>query len=115
MGRYIVSYYAPLSVRERFAQATPAEAMAGMQLWVDWAAKLGPNLLDPGRPFGRAVKLTKSGASGADSNIVGMSILAAPSMDAALAMVADHHHLHWAPDCEITVHEEIAIPELQGQ
>lgn len=29
-------------------------------------------------------------------------------------MVKDHHHLHWAPDCEITLLEEMAIPEMQG-
>ena len=40
MRRYIVLYEAPLGVAERFAQATPEEAMAGMQLWVDWAHSL---------------------------------------------------------------------------
>jgi len=36
-------------------------------------------------------------------------------MDAALAMVDDHHHLHWAEDCEIVVLEEMPIPEMQMQ
>jgi hypothetical protein len=31
MGRYIVLYQAPLGVAERFAQATPEEAAAGLQ------------------------------------------------------------------------------------
>ncbi|MDB5528589.1 MAG: hypothetical protein JWR51_1692 [Devosia sp.] len=114
MGRYIVLYSAPISVKQRFAQATPEEAMAGMHMWIDWAKKLGKSLLDPGRPFGRAVKVTAAGTTSSDSPIVGMSILEAPSMDEALTMVKDHHHLRWAPDCEITLLEEMPIPELQG-
>jgi hypothetical protein len=42
-----------------------------------------------------------------------MSILRAESMDDALEMVSDHHHLHWAEDCEIVVLEEMPIPEME--
>jgi hypothetical protein len=43
-----------------------------------------------------------------------MSILQAESMDEALEMVKDHHHLHWAEDCEIVVLEEMPIPEMEN-
>jgi len=43
-----------------------------------------------------------------------MSILQAESMDEALEMVKDHHHLHWAEDCEIVVLEEMPIPEMES-
>jgi len=113
MGRYIVLYEAPLGVAERFAQATPEEAMAGMQLWVDWAQKIGPALVDPGKPLGNAVRVKAGGAASSESNIIGMSILQAESMDEALGMVEDHHHLHWAEDCEMVVLEEMPIPEME--
>jgi len=112
MGRYIVLYEAPLGIAERFAQATPEEAMVGMQLWIDWAQKIGTGLVDPGKPLGNAMRVTPSGVAAIDSNIIGMSILQAESMDEALSMVKDHHHLHWAEDCEITVLEEMPIPEM---
>jgi len=115
MGRYIVLYEAPLGVTEQFAQATPEEAMEGMQLWVNWAEKIGPRLVDPGKPLGNALRVTPRGASSIQSTIIGMSILQADSMDQALEMVSDHHHLHWAEDCEIVLLEEIAIPELETQ
>jgi hypothetical protein len=99
MGRYIVLYEAPLGVAERFAQATPEEAMAGMQLWVDWAQRIGPGLVDPGKPLGNAVRVTPRSAASTETNIIGMSILQAESMDEALVMVKDHHHLRWAEDC----------------
>ena len=113
MGRYIVLYEAPLGVAERFAQATPEEAMAGMQRWVDWAQKLGPALVDPGRPLGHAVRVTPRSATSTESNVIGMSILQADSMDEALELVKDHHHLHWAEGCEIVVLEEMPIPEME--
>jgi hypothetical protein len=114
MGRFIVLYQAPLGVAERFAQATPEEASVGMQLWVDWAQKIGPALLDPGRPLGNARRVTKTGAASAESHIIGMSILQADSMNEALEMVKDHHHLHWAEDCEMVVLEEMPIPEMEA-
>jgi hypothetical protein len=87
----------------------------GMQLWINWAQKIGPGLLDPGKPLGNATRVTAGGNEGTDSNIIGMSILQAESMDEALMMVRDHHHLHWAEGCEIVVLEEIPIPEMEIQ
>lgn len=113
MGRYFVAYHAPLSVRERLAQATPEQAMAGVKQWIDWSHRLGDKLLDPGKPFGQTMQVTPKGIAPAQSDVVGMSIIEAPDMETALTLVGDHHHLHWAPGCEITVHEEIAVPELQ--
>jgi hypothetical protein len=111
MRRYIVLYQAPLSVAERFAQVTPEEAMKGAQSWVEWAQKIGPGLIDPGRPLGNAVTLTREGREAHKSRIIGMSILQATSMENALKMVDDHHHLHWAEGGEITVLEEMPVPE----
>ncbi|MEC3918808.1 hypothetical protein [Nocardia sp. CDC160] len=113
MNRYIVLYYAPLSVAERFAQATPEQAAAGLRLWTEWSDRIGTGLLDPGKPLGNARRVTPTRISETDSEIIGMSILQADSMARALDMVRDHHHLHWAEDCEIVVLEEQPIPELR--
>ncbi|MDB4939813.1 MAG: hypothetical protein JWO40_238 [Candidatus Doudnabacteria bacterium] len=114
MQRYIVLYRAPLTVAQRFAQATPEEAMKGMQLWTDWAKKVGPGLVDPGKPLGNAMRVTKDNITKSDSDVIGMSILQANTMDEALQMVKDHHHLHWAENCEIVLLEEMPIPELES-
>jgi uncharacterized protein (TIGR03083 family) len=110
MSRYIVLYRAPLGAVE-LAQATPEEAERDTQRWVDWAQRLGGGLLDPGRPLGHAVKVTPSGTVPTATDVTGMSILAADSMDGALAMVEGHHHLQWAEECEILVLEELPIRE----
>lgn len=115
MSRYVVLYLAPQSVAHRFAQATPEEAQQGLQHWIDWQQKLGPHLLDPGRPLGNAQRVSTSGVSPSASQVIGMSIIQAESMENALELVKGHHHLSWADECSIEVLEEMPIPELDGQ
>lgn len=110
MNKYIVLYHAPKSVAERFAQATPEEAAYGLKLWMDWKDKLGDNLLHLGKPLGNAMQVSKQGAKKSNTDIIGMSMLQANSMNDALEMIKGHHHLEWG---EITILEEAAIPELQ--
>jgi len=114
MKRYITLYYAPTAVAERFAQATPEQAQQGMRLWSEWKEKIGSGLVDLGKPLGNAMKVAKDGITKNDSNVIGMSILQAETMDEALEMVKDHHHLRWAPDCSIVVLEEMPIPEMEA-
>jgi hypothetical protein len=103
------------NVAERFAQATPEQAHQGMQLWVDWASKMGPALVDAGKPLGNGLDVQPTGAARSDTDVIGMSIIQAGSMEEALEMVKDHHHLHWADSCAITVLEEMPVPELEGR
>lgn len=112
MRRYVVLYLAPRTVAERFAQATPEQASQGMQLWADWAQRLGPALVELGKPLGGPVRITADGVGPSDSTVIGMSVLQAEDMAAAVALTRDHHHLHWAEGCEIVVLEEQPIPEL---
>lgn len=112
MNRYVVLYQASESVAERFARATPQETQLGMQAWTDWSARIGSALLDPGAPVANAVTITSAGRTDRKSAIVGMSILQADSLEAALKLVQGHHHLQWSDECSITVLEEIALPEL---
>jgi hypothetical protein len=113
MHRFIVLYCAPHDVAEGFARATPEQAQAGLQRWIEWAARLGPALLDPGKPLGNALRVTPSGVTRSDTTVIGMSIVEAESRDEALRMVEGHHHLQWSDDCEIILLEEMPIPELQ--
>ena len=114
MHRFVVLYLAPHDVAEGFARATPEQAQAGLQHWIDWAQKIGPALLDPGKPLGNTLRVTASGVTPGDSDVIGMSILQAESRDEALRMVEGHHHLQWSDGCEILLLEEMPIPELQA-
>lgn len=114
MPRFVVLYRAPQEVAERFATATPDEARAGARLWGEWFTRLGPALVDPGRPLGRTMTVTRERVTAGPTEIIGTTVLEAPTMDDALALVRDHHHLRWADSCSITVLEEMPIPEVEA-
>jgi hypothetical protein len=114
MTRFIVLYHAPQDVAVRFATATPEQAQAGAQLWRQWFAQLGPSLIDPGAPLGNAKAINPIGTTDASTDIIGMTILQADNMNAALSLVGEHHHLQWADSCSITILEEMAIPEVEA-
>ena len=62
------------------------------QAWGAWFASVGPNLVDPGTPFGRGVELTNDHRSelnlDSPSPLVGYCILNADDLDEAEALVA---------------------------
>ncbi len=63
------------------------------QAWGAWFAAVGPNLVDPGSPFGRGVEFTKDSRTDLDlsspSPMVGYCILNAESLQDAEALVKD--------------------------
>lgn len=62
------------------------------QAWGAWFAAAGPQLVDPGSPFGRGVELTTAGRSDltldSPSPLVGYCILNAESLAAAEQLVS---------------------------
>jgi hypothetical protein len=61
------------------------------QAWGEWFKLAGPNLVDPGNPFGRGVEVTRDGRRELDlqspSPLVGYCILNAESLEEAEALV----------------------------
>ena len=105
MKKYLVLYHMPLSFLEMAQNADPAEMKAGMEAWMAWAARCGDGLVDMGTQLGGGQRMTASGNSPSERNVVGYSILQAENMEAAKALLADHPHLTWTPECEVEVHE----------
>ncbi len=110
MGTYIVLYHAPKSALEAMGDATPEDMKKGMEPWMAWAARCGDNLVDMGAPLRAGRKVTTSGSSPSDKDVVGYSILEAENIDAAEALLAGHPHLAWQAGCEIEVHETMPLP-----
>jgi len=110
MKKFIVIYHAPVSAMEQMADASPEDMKKGMEPWMDWAKKCGSGLVDMGIPLGGGQKLTKSGSSPSDKNVVGYSILQAEDMEGAKALLKGHPHLEWTAGCEIEVHESMPLP-----
>jgi hypothetical protein len=112
MPRFVVLFRAPLEVAERFADATPEEALVGVKLWREWLERVGPAVVHAGPPLGNATTVVPGGVVSGGSDVVGMVILEADSRADAVLLVMDHHHLAWSDSCSITVLEEQAIPEV---
>jgi len=105
--KYLVLYHMPTSFVEIAKDADPAEMKAVMEAWMAWFARCGDQLVDMGTQLSGGRRLTASGSSPSQRNVVCYSIVQAESMEAAEALLADHPHLAWSSDCEIEVHEMV--------
>ena len=111
MKNFIAIYHAPTSAMEQMQDVSPEEMKKGMEPWMAWAKKCGSGLVDMGSPLGSGQKITKSGSSPSDRNVVGYSILQAEDMEGAIGLLETHPHLEWTGGCEIEVHESMPLPE----
>ncbi|WP_415853721.1 hypothetical protein [Sinomonas sp. G460-2] len=81
MAKYLVLYRSDVSAAEQMMGATPEEAQAGMQAWMDWFGKAGEAVIDGGSPV-----------SGDDQTIGGYSVLQSDSREALDSLLEDHPH-----------------------
>lgn len=80
--------------------ATPEQAKAGMDMWMQWAGKAGSAIVDLGSPV-----------DGGDTGIGGYSILLAESRAALDALLAGHPHT-MMPGNSIDVLEFLPMPGM---
>ena len=105
MKKYLVLYHMPMSFMEMAQDADPKAMQAGREAWMAWFEGCGDQLVDKGTPLAGGRKLTAAGNAPSGRNVVCYSIVQAKNTEAAQALLADHPHLAWSPDCEIEVHE----------
>ena len=112
MTKYVFVYHAPMSP----AEATPPtdeQMSAVMQEWMDWAGKVGQDMVDFGTPLDGGMRVSSDGGTAPSTReVTGYSIIEAADMDAALALAKDHPHLRMPGGCEIEVHEAQAVPGM---
>ena len=85
---------------------TPEAQEAVMAAWGAWYGKMGDAIVDGGNPFSQSKHITADGvADGAVSSPAanGYTIIAADSLDAAVANVQDHPHITHGG--QVTVYE----------
>ena len=110
MKNFVVIYHAPTAAIEQMSSASPEEMQKGMEPWMASVAKCGDGLVDLGTTLAGGQKLSDSGSSPSDKNVVGYSILQAEDIQGVIAMLQGHPHLEWASGCEIEVHESMPLP-----
>jgi hypothetical protein len=108
MTKYLVLYRSAISPDEQVGSASPEEAQAGMQAWIDWAGKAGSALVDLGSPLSSVASIGKGDA--AAQQIGGFSILEADSKEAVTKLLDGHPHFMVPADSTIEVLEYLPIP-----
>lgn len=107
MAKYLVLYRSKVSAAEQMEGASPEDAQAGMDAWMQWAGKVGSAMVDMGSPL---QSVGTVGGADSEIHIGGFSILEADSADAAKAMVDGHPHLMSPGDPSIEVLEFLPLP-----
>jgi hypothetical protein len=111
MPNYVVLYNAPVSASAQMENNDPDMAAAAMQAWNDWAARAAGGIVDMGTPLGNGRRLTSGGASEANTEVAGYSILQAADIDAAVSLLDGHPHFQM-PGSSIEVHETLELPGM---
>ena len=109
MTKYLVLYRSKVSAAEQMEGASPEDAQAGMDAWMQWAGKVGNAMVDMGSPL---QTVTTVGGSSDGPYIGGFSVLEADSADAAKALVDGHPHLMSPGDPSIEVLEYLPVPGM---
>jgi hypothetical protein len=107
MTKYLVLYRAPASSRQSMASMTPEQAKAGMDMWMAWAKKTGPALVELGSPLGASASI---GGKPVD-DLGGYSILQGESLDHAKKLLDNHPHSH-TPGATYDIVELVKIPGM---
>ena len=108
MTKYLLLYRSSVAPGDQMANASPEQAQAGMQAWMQWAANAGDSLVDLGSPLTSAANVGKSSPSG--PYIGGFSIVQADSPDGITKLLEGHPHLMGPGDNSIEVLEFLPIP-----
>jgi hypothetical protein len=100
MKKFLVLYRSSVSAADQMAAATPEQAEAGMNAWMDWSERNRDAIVELGSPLG------------GDSDVSGYSIVQAESKDAAAELLEDHPHLRMPGDSSIELLEFLPMPGM---
>jgi len=113
MKKFIVLYHAPADAMEQTASLSPEDQAKGMEAWMEWARNCGDHLVDLGMPLTNGEQMSSDGSTASDTgNVTGYSIIQAENMEEAEALLKNHPHLGWNPDCTIGLHETMMLPGM---
>lgn len=109
VGKFLVLYRSTATAAEQMAAARsdPAQAQAGMELWMQWMQKAGDAIVDFGAPLNEVGLIPAS--DGTAAHIGGYSILQGDSAEAVTALLREHPHFH-SPGASIEVLEFLPAP-----
>jgi hypothetical protein len=105
MTKYLLLYRSSVSADDAMANATPEQAQAGMEAWMNWAGRAGSALVDLGAPVAESAQVGRG-----DGAITGFSILETETTDELLTLLEEHPHLRTPGDSAIEALEFLPVP-----
>jgi hypothetical protein len=116
MNKYLVLYRSKaalngMSVAEMMANTPPEQLAAGMAAWQAWHERAGSAVVDLGAPLDKSTAVEGDCGSPAKTSITGYSILEAPSLADAVALMQGHPHFH-APESSVQILECVPMPGM---
>jgi hypothetical protein len=72
---------------------TPEQGAESLAAWTDWMQRVGPALVDPGKPFGASAAVVDDGSAGSASDQNGYSVVEADTIEGATALADKHPFL----------------------
>jgi hypothetical protein len=112
MKRFLVIYHSPISASEMMAHATPEQAKAGMEAWMNWSKKNAKSVVDLGMPLGKGTAVSPDSTSKSTTTATGYSILQGESMESIVQILRDHPHFRMPGGSSIEVFEGLPIPGM---
>jgi hypothetical protein len=109
MKKYVVFYHASKAAMEQMGKKSPEDKSKGMEKWKAWAKNCGESLFDMGTPLANGQKISSSGKSPSDMNVMGYSILQAEDMEKAEAVLKGNPFLE-DEGCSLVLYEQIPMP-----
>lgn len=111
MKKFLVLYHSPESTREKMANATPEQAKAGMEAWMNWAGKNTDLVVDLGIPLAPGKSLKLNTTTNVDSTISGYTIVQGNTMEEVTEKFKDHPHFMMA-EGTIDIFEFMPMPGM---
>jgi hypothetical protein len=90
MATFMFLYRGPATPMADFTPEQGAESLAA---WTDWMQRVGPALVDPGKPFGASAAVVDDGSAGSASDQNGYSVVEADTIEGATALADKHPFL----------------------
>jgi hypothetical protein len=112
MKKFLVLYRSSVSAADQMAAATPEQAQAGMNAWMDWSERNRDAIVEFGSPLGGGAYIADGAVSESDSDVSGYSIVQAESEEEAAELFKDHPHLRMPADSSIELLEFLPLPGM---
>ncbi len=112
--RFLVIYHAPIEAMEQMSGASPEQQAEGMQLWMDWANRVGDRLVDLGAPLMNGQSINSQGErEPSTKEVTGYSVILAEDLEHLLQLLESNPHISgWHPDATVEVHESVLLPGM---